>query len=306
MKIVFFGTSHFALPALEMILRGPYEVKAVTTTPDKPAGRKHMLQESPVKTFARGKGILVLEPIKGEWEHFLENVQTADIFIVAAYGKIIPKSVLIFPSKGILNIHPSLLPRWRGPSPIQTAILHGDAKTGVTIHITTEKVDAGDILAAQEFGLSGRETYLELEDRLAELGAQLLEKTLPFWLDGAIPPRSQDERQATYSKMIRTEDGKIDWTHSVLEIDRQIRAFNPEPGTFCFWGRRRLLISRAELEQEQHGFALGRVVEDGASFKIAASDGFIKPNLFKLAGKKETAPTEFLRGNRKVIGTVLS
>lgn len=229
-----------------------------------------------------------------------------DLGVIAYYGKIIPQEVLETPKNGILNVHHSLLPRWRGPSPVQAAILAGDAKTGVTIHLATPKVDAGPILAQKELEIEPEDTYLSLEERLITLGIPLLTETIQKWLEGKIIPKDQNDSEATYSHIIKTEDGHIDWSRSVLEISRQIRALNPEPGTFTFWGSKRLIISQAEKEIARHSLAPGSVVKNNLSFKIAAADDFILPKKLKLEGKKETSPESFLNGYPKIIGTVLS
>ncbi len=230
-----------------------------------------------------------------------------DLGVMAYFGKILPKEVLAMPRKGILNVHHSLLPKLRGPSPVQAALLAGDAKTGVSIIVTSEKVDAGEIAARQELKILPGETYLSLEKRLIEVGTELLLKTIPAYLAGKIALRAQDESQATYCKIIKTADGKINWTRSVEEIWRQIRALNPEPGTFTFFGGKRLIISGAIMIKPSVSNQLtpGKVIQDNSSFKIAASDGFIKPEKVKLEGRKELIPDTFLKGHSQILGAIL-
>ena len=226
-----------------------------------------------------------------------------DLGVIAYYGKIIPKEVLETPKNGVLNVHHSLLPRWRGPAPVQAAILAGDNKTGVTIHIATEKVDAGPILAQKEIRIESADTYLSLEEKLIALGIPLLIETIPKWLRGELTPQEQNESEAVYSHLVKTEDGHIDWSSPGEEILRKIRALNPEPGTFTFWNNKRLLIPEAKIEIIKHNFKSGEVVK---GFKIAAGDGFVIPQKIKLEGKKETTPKSFINGHPEIIGAVLS
>ena len=226
-----------------------------------------------------------------------------DLGIIAYYGKIIPKEVLAAPKNGILNVHHSLLPHWRGPAPVQAAILAGDAMTGVTIHLAAPKVDAGPILAQKELRIEPDDTYLSLEEKLIAIGVPLLIETIPKWLKGEITLREQNESEATYSRFIKTEDGHIDWSKAGEEISRKIRALNPEPGTFAFWNDKRLLILEAKIETIKHNFKFGEVAKD---FKIATEDGFLIPLKIKLEGKKETTPESFLNGHSEIIGAVLS
>lgn len=232
-----------------------------------------------------------------------------DLGIIAYYGKILPKKTLDLPKKGTLNVHHSLLPRWRGPSPVQSAILAGDRKTGVTIHLATEKFDAGPILAQKEISIEPNDTYLSLEEKLITLGVSLLIETVPKWVKGGIIPEEQSENEATYSRLIKTGNGHVDWSCSGEEIFRKIRALNPEPGTFTFWNNKRLLILEAKIETIKHNFKFGEVLpvrQAGTKdFKIACQDGFINPQKIKLEGKKETTPESFLNGHPEIIGAQL-
>ena len=217
-----------------------------------------------------------------------------------------PKEILDIPKLGFLNVHYSLLPRWRGPSPIQAAILAGDLKTGVTISKVVPKVDAGDIITEEEIQISKNETYFEIERKLDEIGKALLVKSIPLWLAGKILPQKQDESRATYSKLIKTEDGKIDWSKAPEEILRQIRALSPAPGVFAFLNKKRLLMLKASIENSEHPYKLGEIVRSETGFKIACKNGFLIPLLIKLEGKKETTPKSFLDGHKNIIRTVLA
>ena len=227
-KIVFIGTSEFGAIILNELVKNNYKPVLVITIPDKPAGRKKILTPSPVK-----KGVKLLK-IKIAYD--LKEIKKIkpDLIITAAYGKIIPKDILEIPKYGALNIHPSLLPKYRGPSPIQTAILSGDKETGVTIMMMDKKMDHGKIISNFQFPISNKITYKELSKKLAKLSAKLLMETIPKWIKGEIKAKEQDHSKASYTKIIKKEDGKIDWNKPAQEIERQIRAFDPWPGTFTF------------------------------------------------------------------------
>ncbi len=238
-SIIFFGTSRFSISALRMLANSPScEVLCAITQPDKPAGRNRRLTPPPVKQEADALGIPLLQPLSLKQEHavradlspYLEKV---DLFVVAAYGKIMPPWILSIPPRGTLNIHPSLLPEYRGPSPIQAAILDGAESTGVSIMLLDEEMDHGPILAQERIALTGNETTPNLSQRLAEIGAQLLIKTIPDYCAGNIAPKEQEHARATFTKLIRKEDGKILWeTHTADRIYRMWRAFQPWPEIF--------------------------------------------------------------------------
>jgi len=276
-KIIFFGTSDFAIPALETLAKDNYDVVAVVTKPDKPAGRKQVLSPSPVKKFAIEKHILVLEPnnLRGDEEVFAAfKLLSPDVCVVAAYGKIIPKRYLGVPKYGFINIHPSLLPKYRGPSPIQTAILSGEKETGVTILVVDEEMDHGPILKSEKWKVKNGKYYKELEKELAELGAKLLIETLPKYINGEIKQAPQDHSRATFTKMFSREDGRVDWSKSTQEIYNRIRALNPEPGTWTLWKGKVLNIKKARL-----------------------ADGKLEIETLQLEGKRETPFREFLNGH---------
>lgn len=228
-----------------------------------------------------------------------------DLGVIAYYGKILPKKILDIPKMGFINVHYSLLPRWRGPSPIQAAILAGDLKTGVTISKVAPKADVGGIIAQEEAPILKNETYFEIERKLDDIGQALLVKSIPEWTSGKIIPWKQDESSATYSKLIKTEDGHIDWSKAPEEITRQICALSTNPGTFTFFNGKRLLILKASTETAKHNLNPGEVAKSDTGFKIACQNGFIKPPIIKLEGKRETTPEAFLRGHREIIGAVL-
>ena len=293
LKIVFFGTSAFAVPALEALVASGMSPVAVVTAPDKPAGRGRKMTASPVKAFLTSHvstpsvDNLILQPEKLDISFFETIAELKpDFGVVASYGKILPRALLDLFPRGILNIHPSLLPLYRGSSPIQTTILNGDTKTGVTIMLMDEKMDHGPILAQKELtsppnplsfvSRGGKKTYQELHDELAKLGANLLVETLPKYLDGKITPIPQDDAKATYTKMIKKEDGLIDWSRDAEYIERMVRAYNPWPSAYAKLKNGKILkIKKAEVV-----------------------DGKLVPLVVQPEGKKEMPADAYLRGNQ--------
>lgn len=234
----------------------------------------------------------------------------ADIGIIAYYGKIIPEKILEIPKKKILNIHHSLLPRWRGPSPVQSAILAGDKKTGVTIAVATKRIDAGSIVSQKEINVAPRETYQELERRLIDVGSKLIRESLPLYIADKITLKPQDDSKTTYSKILTKEDGRIYWSRPAEEIERMVRALNPWPGVWTVWsfegGEYRLLIEAAEAVDDDAAQAPGftRRSKDG-DFLVQTGKGSLLVKKLMRAGKKVTDGQSFLRGNRTILGSHL-
>lgn len=224
-----------------------------------------------------------------------------DLGVIAYYGKIIKKNELEIPKHGFVNIHPSLLPKYRGPSPVRTALLNGDKVTGLTIHITIAKVDAGPILAKKEFAIEPEDNYETLEEKLFELGAQMLPETIENWLAGKIKPEEQNEAEATYTKIIKTEDGHISWSKTPEEILNQIRAYSPNPGTYTLFNGKRLIILSGIAENKSHNLSFGTVERREKGFAIAAKEGFFIPRQIKLEGRNKTSPEAFLNGHKEII-----
>src|SRR3989344_5980315 len=233
MRIIFFGTSEFGAIILENLIQASYSPVLVVTTSDKPAGRKQVLTPPPVKVFAKTHGLEVFQPEKFDKDALYKIQNTSpDLFVVAAYGKILPKALLDIPPKGSLNVHPSLLPKYRGSSPVQAALLNGDEETGVSIIVLDEKMDHGPIVAVERFSIQKRYAYPELHNALAELGGDLLLRTIPLWAAGKIQVQAQNDSEATYTSIIQKEQGRIDWSKEAMYIERQVRALYPWPGTF--------------------------------------------------------------------------
>jgi len=309
-KIVFMGTPEFGAVILEGLVKGGYRQVLVITSPDKPAGREKIITPPPIKVIAQKYNIPILQPeILTDSKSQIINYKP-DLIIVAAFGQILPKEILKIPKYGCLNIHPSLLPRWRGASPIQYAILNGDKETGISIILMTEKLDEGEIIASSEFQITNSKiTYPELSKELANLGTKLLLETIPKWLKNEVKPKSQNNSEATYTKALTKEDGKIDWKKPAKYIERKIRAFFPWPGSFCFWDRKQIKILKANVLKETKKCPFGL---PGKTFlapddKIAVQTGkdFLLIEKLQLEGRKPMSSKEFLRGQLKFIGNTL-
>jgi len=273
-KIIFLGTPKFGAIILEGLIKSGHKPFLVITEPDKPVGRKQVVTPPSVKVLAEKYNIPVVQPAKiSEYALEIERLNPS-LIIIASFGQIIPKKILEIPKYGCLNVHPSLLPKYRGPSPIQFAILEGEEKTGVTIMRISEKLDTGPILSQQEIELDQKETFESLHDKLAEAGTRLLIETLPRLFAGKLPPLLQDETKATYTKILKKEDGKIDWKKPTREIERQVRALNPWPGTYTLYKGKRLKILKAEAP--------------GSKLLIKE---------VQLEGKKPTTFEDFLKGH---------
>ena len=313
MQIAFFGTSEFAVPILEALAKSQWRPSLVITTPDAPAGRSKILRPPPVKSAAERLGIPVVQPAELSPIPPALSAELFDLFIVAAYGKILPPELLIIPKHGALNVHPSLLPHWRGPSPIQYTILNGDADTGVTIILMDEKVDHGPIIRNAKFKIQNSKlTTPELTEQLAKIGADLLLKAIPEWLGGTIELEPQNELQATYAPKLKREDGHIDWSRPALELERMVRAFNPWPGAYAFWqkngDRVRLAVESTEAKGQKSKVKglVGTVFEHDGALGVQTGDGVLAIERLRPEGKKSMHVQEFLRGHPAIVGAVLT
>jgi methionyl-tRNA formyltransferase len=308
-KVVFFGSPEAALPSLQRLLSAGHSVGLVVTQPDKPAGRGRKLKPCPVKAFAEERSIPVISPLKiRRDETVLGRIGGAgpDVQVVVAYGQIIPGPIIDFPPHKTLNVHFSLLPKYRGAAPVQWTVLNGDPVTGVTIIELNEKMDEGDILASVRTDVGPRETAAELESRLAEMGAGLLLDTLENI--GTAVRRPQDHAQATLAPKIRKEDGLVDWTADAGSVDRKVRAFAPRPGAFTFLRGRRLEIHRGRpLECRGGETRPGEVVAaDKAGLSVACGDGgvYLVEEL-QPEGKNRMTAFAFSLGVKSLTGDVL-
>ncbi len=312
MRIVFMGTPEFAVPALRQLILDGYQVVAVYTQPDKPSGRGRQLAFSPVKKAAQALGLTVVQPVslkKAEAVAELASFQP-DIIVVAAFGQILPEAVLNIPKSGAINIHPSLLPRYRGASPVASAILAGDEFTGVSIMLMDKGLDTGPVLSRAQVPVSDRDNTGSLTLKLSLISAHLLQDVLSSWLRGKLTPQPQDEASATYSGIITKEAGEIDWRLPAVDIWRQVRAFYPWPGGYTRWqGKMLRIIEAVPLPQVKVARA-GQVVATygiGSEMGLGVStgDGVLGVLQVQLEGKRAMSAAEFLRGQRQFIGAVL-
>ena len=303
------GTPEFAATILEALLRSFCQVRAVYTRPDKPAGSGRSVASSPVKELALKRQIPVVQPATLKSSDVVCKLVSfqPELIVVAAYGAILPQEVLSLPEFACLNVHPSLLPRHRGPSPVANTILCGDEVTGVTIMLMDAGTDTGPILAQEKAGISFMDTTGSLSRTLADVGAKLLLETLPGWLNKELRPQVQDESQATYSKLITSEDAEIDWHLSAVELWRRARAYNPWPISYTWYQGKRLKIGKAipvgnEAEEE-----IGEVVAlpESPGVGVVTGQGILGLCQVQLEGKREMAVDDFVRGQRDFIGYVL-
>ncbi len=305
MRIVFMGTPDFAVPSLAALLRGGHEVCAAYTQPDKPQGRKQVLTPPPVKTLAAENGIPVFQPqtLKDEAEQERLRQLAPDVIVVAAYGKILPKAVLDIPEFGCVNVHGSLLPRWRGAAPIQWSVIAGDSVTGVTTMRMAEGLDTGDILLSWETPIGARETAGELFGRLAEAGAELLLETLERIKD--ITPSPQDDSKSTYAHMLDKKMAVIDWAKPAREIDCLVRGLNPWPVAITEIDGKRLKVFSVSV-CEGAGRP-GEVIAAGkeTGLLVSCGEGAVRLEEVQLTGGKRMNCSDFLRGHPVAAGAVL-
>lgn len=308
-NIVFMGTPEFAVPVLQALIDSQ-QLVGVVTQPDRPAGRGKSLRQPPVKETAVAHNIPVYQPKSLRKETAAEPIQAwqPDLIVVAAYGQILRPHILELPRLGCVNIHASLLPRWRGASPIQHAILDGDAETGITLMHMDEGLDTGDMLVTESITIAEDETAQSLHDRLAELGGHMTTRYLDDILHQRFTPTPQDDAQSTYAPMINKDDGRLDWSQSAVQLDRRIRAMTPWPSAFTTWNGKMLKILEASPIQDpvfaQH--PPGTVIDyhDQPAVCTAENSGLLLTTI-QLAGKRATPADDFVRGRPHFIGATL-
>lgn len=308
MKIVFMGTPDFAAGALEALIKAGHEITAVVTQPDKPKGRSGQLQFPPVKECANKYNIPVMQPKRIKTPEAIEELKKyeADVFVVAAFGQILSQEILDMPKYGSLNIHASLLPKYRGASPIQSVILEGEAETGITIMQMDAGIDTGDMLYTLSIGIEPKDTFETLHDKLMLLGGEAIVEALELLEEGALVPQKQDESQSTHVKMISKEMGNIDFKKSAAEIDRLVRGLNPWPSAFTFYKGKQMKIWDVDVLTEEANALPGMVTEVTKNeIKVACGQGTVAIKELQLEGKKRMSAHDFLLGVKVVPGDAL-
>ncbi len=324
------GTPEFAAVILRRLLApdSPVTVVGVVTQPDRPVGRGHRLAPQPVKALAGSAGLPVLQPLSLRRPAALTALQRLqpDVGVVAAYGRILPPDVLAVPRYGYLNVHASLLPRWRGPWPIGAALLAGDVETGASIMRLDEGMDTGGVLARRPEPIYPDDTTATLEARLSALGAAILVETLPAYLSGTLAPQPQDDREATYCHMVRKDDGCLDWTQPAVALERQVRAMQPWPVAWTTWQGKQLRVLKARVvdtpadgppgpagpERPQqpaagaNGDAAGRVVRWGKGVAVGTGKGWLALDQVQLEGRGVVPIAAFVNGYRTFPGSRLT
>ena len=298
MKIIFMGTPDFAAASLEALIASRHEIQAVVTQPDKPKGRKGELTPSPVKVIAKREGIKVYQPLKVRDEDFVKTLRAynPDVMVVVAFGQIIPLSILKMPKYGCVNIHGSLLPKYRGAAPIQWAVLDGEKETGITTILMDEGIDTGDILLKKTIKIDADETSGSLFDKLMALGAKTILETLDELEKGSLTPTKQGESPTAYAKMLTKAMGLIDFTRSAKELDCFVRGMDPWPSAYTLLAGKTLKLWKVRAV-EKSGKA-GSVIEIGKeSFTIACGEGAIEVLEVQLEGKKRMSAGDFLKGS---------
>ena len=311
-KIVFMGTPKFAVPVLEMLIE-KYGVDLVITQPDKKVGRKNVLTAPPVKVIAEEKGIKVLQPEKiSNDENVLSELKelNPDIIITAAYGQLVPETILEIPKYKCINVHGSLLPKLRGGAPIQYSILEDHGKTGITIMYMVKKLDAGDMISKVEVDILDSDNYESLHDKLSIAGRDLLKETLPNIFTGNIAPEKQDDSLATFARNILREDEKIDWNKSARQIFNQIRALDPTPGAFTYLDENVLKIWNSEVVDLEENFSskkVGTIIKQDKKhiYLLCGENTVLKVKELQISGKKRMPVVNFLSNKKDYVGTIL-
>ena len=304
-RIVFMGTPQIAAATLEALLTGSDLIVGAVTQPDRPAGRGQHTLPSPVRKVAEAHAVPVIAAEKIRTPEFLETLKRwrPDIIVVVAYGRILPKTILELAPQGCVNVHYSLLPKYRGAAPAAWTIINGEREGGVTTMKLVEKMDAGAIYLQQAIALAGDETTGSLQAKLTPIGATLLLETLLRLKQGSLIAREQDESAATLAPLLKKEDGLIDWTKSAVEIERRVRGLDPWPGSFTYIGDKLLKVHRTKTIASERSGEPGEVIRaDGAGFWIATASGAIELDEVQLENKKRLPGAEFIRGARIKVG----
>ncbi|HET7295089.1 MAG TPA: methionyl-tRNA formyltransferase [Vicinamibacteria bacterium] len=301
MRVVFLGSGAFAIPSFEALLGGGHDVAALVTQPDREKGRGRIVAPPPLKPVAQARGVPVLQPRRVRDADALETLRMLrpDVQVVVAYGQVLPRAVIQLPRLGTVNVHASLLPRYRGAAPVAWAIAHGEAETGVTTMLVDEGLDTGPVLLRRATAIAADETAADLAPRLALLGAELLLETLAGLEDGSVRPTPQEPGQATLAPMLKKEDGRLDWTQPAVVLERRVRAFNPWPGAFTTWNGVRLGVWRAR-EVEAPAAAPGQLLSRVGDALLVACGGGTTLALLQVQpeGRKRMSGSAFAMGAR--------
>ncbi|PYK28139.1 MAG: methionyl-tRNA formyltransferase [Verrucomicrobia bacterium] len=296
MRIVFIGTGEVGVPTLQGLLKSEHDVVGVVTQPDKPVGRSQQIEPPPIKRIPITTNIAILQPPRIKDPHAIEEIRaiTPDVIVVMAYGQILARAVLEIPKIACLNLHASLLPRWRGAAPIQAAIAAGDQETGITVMYMDEGLDTGDILLERKLDILPTDTGASLHERLAQVAPEALFESLRLLTAKSAPRIPQDNAQATYAPKLKRDDGRIDWSEPAEVIERKIRAFNPWPGAFIKLGDRNLKVFSASLVNRSG--KPGEILRSEKELVIGAGNDALALGEVQLEGKKRMSAAEFLRG----------
>ncbi|MFA5753963.1 MAG: methionyl-tRNA formyltransferase [Patescibacteria group bacterium] len=306
-RLIFMGTPEFALPGFSALIdASEIEIVGVFTQTDKPVGRKQIISPPPVKEMALKHGLRVFQPKKINLETETIRALKPDLIVVIAYGKIIPPAILDIPTYGCVNVHASLLPKYRGAACLNAPILNGDSETGVTIMRMETGLDTGPILRQAKIKLNGRESLKDVHDNLSALGAEILVPTLKDLLAGKIIPQAQDDSRASYIKTLSKENGRIDWNQSASAIERMVRAYNPWPGTSAVCQDRTIKIIAVENEiLKVNGQPTGQIFRDGKRLAVQCGQDSLVILKLQIEGKKAMTAEEFLNGNPGLVGKIL-
>lgn len=301
MKVIYMGTPDFAVPCLERLVKDGFDVCCVVTQPDKPQGRKQVLTPSDVKVKALELGLEVYQPqtLRADDAYEYLKKYDADYIIVAAYGKLLPKNILELPKYACINVHGSLLPKYRGAAPIQRSVLAGDKVTGVTTMLMAQGLDTGDILLKKEYEIGINETSGEVFDALASMSPDLLIETIDKFTKGEIVPEKQDENSATYASMLSKDEAVIDWSRSALEVHNLIRGMSPWPVAYTYLGDKKMKIFSSFLTDEKTDLSAGMIKEDKNNILVACGDGMILGiSSVQTEGSKRMDAKQFLVGHK--------
>lgn len=308
-RIVFMGTPHFAISSLQRLVDRKENVVGVVTQPDRPVGRGRRLTPSPIKALTLQLALPLFQPAKVRAEEFLKQLRalSPDLIIVVAFGQILPRPLLDIPPRGCINVHASLLPFYRGAAPINWALINGEQETGVTIMLLDEGIDTGDILLQEAIPILVTDNASSLHDKLAHLGAKLLDKTLDLLAKGALKPVPQDHTKASYAPPLKKEDGCVHWDKSAKEISQQIRGMTPWPGCFTYLHGKLLKMYSVEVSEKDLQTTPGEILavsKDG--MEVSTGGGTIILKEIQLEGKKRMAVKDFIKGYRVELGTQLT